>query len=298
MNLTNSEGSRLKSVVNIVVLSLALWGVSRRDINIKETSAFENFIMDTLAPLQRGVSSIHHKISSFFDHYFFNVEASKNNVELKTDIEELKKEIFNLEQIRSENKRLKDLLEFGREVDYKKVLAQVVAWDSSSDFRVIRINKGIKDGVRLQNTVITSSGVVGYIYRVTDHFADILTILDPSNRVDVLIDRTRSMGILEGFSSQKCILKYVTRTDPVKLNDVVITSGLGNIYPRGLKIGIVSKVERESYGITQDIEIQPTIDFSKLEEVAVLVSSEDLIKKKEWQALDAIDNDEDEDGSK
>lgn len=293
MNLNSQEGSRLKSVINIIVLSVALWGLSRRDVNVKESTVFENFLLDTLAPLQRGVSSTHSKIVSFFDHYLFNVNASKQNVVLESNIAELQKEIFNLEQTKSENRRLKDLLEFGEEVSYTKVLAQVVAWDSSSDFRVIRINKGAKDGIRLQSTVVTASGVVGYIYRLTEHFADILTILDPSNRVDVIIDRTRSNGILEGYSGQKCILKYITRTDPVRLNDIVLTSGLGNIYPKGLKIGTVSRVERESYGITQDIEILPTVDFSKLEEVAILISNEDMRKKKEWQALDAIDGEDD-----
>lgn len=293
MNLNSHEGSRLKSVINIIVLSVALWGLSRRDVNVKESTVFENFLLDTLAPLQRGVSSTHSKIVSFFDHYLFNVNASKQNVVLTSNVAELQKEIFNLEQTKSENRRLKDLLEFGEEVSYTKVLAQVVAWDSSSDFRVIRINKGAKDGIRLQSTVVTASGVVGYIYRLTEHFADILTILDPSNRVDVIIDRTRSNGILEGYSGQKCILKYITRTDPVRLNDLVLTSGLGNIYPKGLKIGTVSRVERESYGITQDIEILPTVDFSKLEEVAILISNEDIRKKKEWQALDAIDGEDD-----
>lgn len=291
MNLSSQEGSKFKTVVNIVVLSLALWGLAKRDVDVRDVTVFESFLMDTLAPLQRGVTTTHSKISSFFDDYLFNVNASKRNVILETTVGELQKEIFSLEQIKSENRRLKDLLEFGVEASYTKVLAQVVAWDSSSDFRVIRINKGAKDGIRLQSTVVTASGVVGYIYRLTEHFADILTILDPSNRVDVLIDRTRSNGILEGYSGQKCILKYVTRTDPVRLNDVVLTSGLGNIYPKGLKIGAVSKVERESYGITQDIEIQPSVDFSKLEEVAILISNDDLRKREEWKALDTIDGD-------
>ncbi len=293
MNLSVNEGSRLKSIVNVLVLSLALWGVSKRDVNVKETTIFENIMMDTLAPLQRGVTFTHNKIASFFDHYLFNVNASKINVSLVSQVSELEKEVFNLEQIKDENKRLKDLLEFGEEVSYKKILAQIVAWDSSSDFRVIRINKGSSHGIRLQSTVITANGVVGYIYRLTEHFADILTILDPSNRVDVIVNRTRSNGILEGFAGGKCMMKYVTRTDPVRLNDLVLTSGLGNIYPKGLKVGIVSRVERESYGITQNIVVSPTVDFSKLEEVAVLVSDGNQKKMNEWQALDEADGDDD-----
>lgn len=292
MKVTFNEGSRLKLIVNIIVISLALYGVSKRDVNVKETTFFENFMMDTLAPLQRGVTYMHHQVVSFFDHYVFNVNASRENVLLKSKVGDLQQELFSMEETLAENKRLKSLLQFGEETKRSKILAQVVAWDSSSDFRVLRINKGLADGIKLQSTVVTSSGVVGYIYRLTDHFADILTILDPSNRVDVLINRTRSNGILEGFSGWKCIMKYVTRTDPVKLNDLVITSGLGNIYPKGLKVGIVSKVERESYGIVQDVEVTPTVDFSKLEEVVVLVGEDNLKKKLEWQALDSSEEEQ------
>jgi len=286
MKVALNEGSRLKIVVNIIVISMALYGVSKRDVNVKETTIFENFMMDTLAPLQRGVTFVHHQVVSFFDHYVFNVNASKENITLKSNVGDLKQQIFALEQVQAENKRLKKLLQFGEEIQRKKILAQVVAWDSSSDFRVLRINKGAADGVKLQSTVVTANGVVGYIYRLTDQFADILTILDPNNRVDVLINRTRSNGILEGYSGWKCSMKYVTRTDPVRLNDLVITSGLGNIYPKGLKVGNVSKVERESYGITQSIEVSPTVDFSKLEEVVVLVAEDNVRKKLEWEALD------------
>jgi rod shape-determining protein MreC len=286
MKVALNEGSRLKIIVNVLVISMALYGVSKRDVNVKETTIFENFMMDTLAPLQRGVTFVHNQVVSFFDHYVFNVNASKENITLKTTVGDLKQQIFSMEQVQAENKRLKKLLQFGEELQRKKILAQVVAWDSSSDFRVLRINKGAADGVKLQSTVVTANGVVGYIYRLTDHFADILTILDPNNRVDVLINRTRSNGILEGYSGWKCAMKYVTRTDPVRLNDLVITSGLGNIYPKGLKVGNVSRVERESYGITQKIEVSPTVDFSKLEEVVVLVTDDNVRKKLEWEALD------------
>ncbi|OIQ16846.1 MAG: rod shape-determining protein MreC [Bacteriovorax sp. MedPE-SWde] len=286
MKVALNEGSRLKIIINVLVISMALYGVSKRDVNVKETTIFENFMLDTLAPLQRGVTFVHHQVISFFDHYVTNVNASKENIALKSSVGDLKQHIFSLEQVEAENKRLKKLLQFGEDLQRKKILAQVVAWDSSSDFRVLRINKGHSDGIKLQSTVVTANGVVGYIYRLTDNFADILTILDPNNRVDVLINRTRSNGILEGYSGWRCMMKYVTRTDPVRLNDLVITSGLGNIYPKGLKVGNVSKVERESYGITQNIEVAPTVDFSKLEEVVVLVAEGNQRKKLEWQALD------------
>lgn len=287
MKLIASEGSRTKLIINLVVLSLAFYGVSKRKAPYKEASIFENVMMDTLAPLQRGISSVYKNVASFFEDYMLNVNASKENVELKEKIGSLTQEVFALKQLEQENKRLRQILNFGKKIDHKMISAQVVAWDSSSDFRVIRIDKGHNDGVKLQSTVVTSDGIVGYVYRLTDHFADILTILDPSNRVDVIVSRTRSYGILEGYSGWRTVMKYVVRTDPVRLNDLVITSGLGNIYPKGIPVGMITKIERESYGITQHLEVTPTVDFSRLEEVAVLVPGSEREKKKvEWDALE------------
>ena len=87
----------------------------------------------------------------------------------------LKEKIFAFEELAKENRRLKELLQFEEGLSIKGVLAQVVGWDTSSDFKSLRINRGSKDGLRLQSTVVTAEGVVGYVYRMTDHFSDVLT---------------------------------------------------------------------------------------------------------------------------
>lgn len=280
------ESSKLKLILNILILIISLYGVSKKDLSHEKTTLFDTILINTFAPAQRGVMYVKGSITSFFNHYFFIVNASFENDQFKRKIQELENTIFQLEELRRENKRLKDLLQFGEVISHKKVLAQIVGWDSSGHFKVLRINKGSKDGIKLKSTVVTNGGLVGYIYRLTDHFSDILTILDQNNRVDVIVLRTRSHGILEGFSSTHCIMKYVTRTEPVNINDQVITAGLGNIYPKGLKIGKITKIERESYGITQLIEVTPSVDFRKLEEVIVLVSPENEEKLPDIKTLD------------
>lgn len=287
MKLSESGSQRLKIAVNIVVLSVALYGVSRRSFTLRETSTFERAMIDFLvAPMQRGVSMIHGRFSDLTDHYVFNVGASKENGELKKELASLEEKVFSLGEVERENERLKSLLAFSGTSDTKRILAQIVSYDANSDFRVLRINKGADDGIKLQSTVVTADGVVGYIYRLTDHFADILTIIDTNNRVDVLIQRTRSHGIVEGYRSNKCVMKYVSQTDPIILGDEVITSGLGNVYPKGIRVGTVSRIERESYGITQQIEVTPAVNFATLEEVVVLTSENDDLRRLEWQALD------------
>jgi len=99
----------------------------------------------------------------------------------------------------------------------------------------------------------------------------------------------RSHGIVEGYNNEKSIMKYISRAEPIILGDKVITSGLGNIYPKGVKVGTVSRIESESYGITQNVEISPAVDFGRLEEVVILLSNENDQKRREWEALDQMD---------
>ncbi|MCK5882782.1 MAG: rod shape-determining protein MreC [Bacteriovoracaceae bacterium] len=286
MRILEDENYRWKVAINVVVLGFSLFCVSRERPPFDETSAFERFMIDSLAPVQTGVSSMKRGAGSFFDDYVANLNASQKNRDLTKEIANLQSELFRFTEVAKENARLKELLQFGQEIKRKRVLAQIVAWDASSNFKSLRINKGASDGILLQSTVVTSEGLVGYVYRLTEHFADIVTILDANTRIDGIVERTRSHGIIEGMSKQRCSMKYVTRTEPVELNDLVLTSGLGNVFPKGIRVGYVAQIERESYGISQNIEIVPSVNFSRLEEVIVLVSPGNSKKIKEWEALD------------
>lgn len=268
-----SDQFKLKIVLHVIVFAFSLYNIINSGRDVQNVSFFQRIIIDTTAPIQKGIVSLKQSVSKFTHHYVLIVNASKENEILKKQVAELESQLFEMEELKRENDRLKKLLQFGEEVRRKKVLAQVIGWDSNSDFKVLRINKGKSDGINLKSTVVTANGVVGYIYRVTNSYSDILTILDPNNRVDSIVARARSHGIVQGYNGPVCLMKYVTRTEPVLLNDVVMTSGLGDIYPKGLKIGTITRIERESYGITQFIEIMPSVDFSKIEEVIVLIDS-------------------------
>lgn len=269
-----SESSRLKLINNAIVLVFALIGAAQHRYDVNEVSTFEGVMLEAFAPIQRGTLSLKERVSYFFDHYVMIVNTSKNNAKLVKQVQSLENTIFELKEVQKENERLKQLLQFGKDIDRQKVLAQVVGWDSSNEFKVLRINKGSNDGLKLLSPVITLNGLVGYVYRLSNNYSDILTILDQNNRVDSIIESTRSHGIVEGVSQFKCRLKYVIRTEEVKVGDDVLTAGLGNIYPKGIKIGTISDIDKEKFGITQSIEVTPAVDFNRLEEVVVLIPNE------------------------
>ncbi len=265
--------NRLKLLLHVAVLLFSLIGIVRRDKISDETSLFERLMIDTVAPIQESIITIRDKTNYFFDNYIYLVNVKKNSSVLETEVSELQAKIFNLKELEKENLRLKSLLKFSEEFSYDRVLARVIGWDSNSDIRVIRINKGSNDGIYPEAPVVAADGVVGYVFRVTENYSDIMTILNQENRVDAIVSRTRSHGIVEGYSNGKCIMKYVTRSEPIENGDYVMTSGLGKVYPKGLRIGQVTRIERESYGIVQFVEIAPGVDFGKLEEVIILLVS-------------------------
>lgn len=276
-NLVN-ETSRLKLINNVVVLAIALLGASRQNFELNSVSFFEATMIEAFAPIQRSTLTVKEKISYFFDHYVMIVNTSKQNEKLKNQVSTLENRIFVLEEVEKENERLKKLLEFGKDIERKKVLAQVVGWDASNEFKVLRINKGKNDGLKLLSPVITMNGLVGYVYRLSNNYSDILTILDQNNRVDAIVESTRSHGVVEGISQYRCRLKYVIRTEVVNNGDIVLTAGLGDIYPKGIKIGTISNVDKQNFGITQSIEITPAVDFHRLEEVLVLIDDNSNFK--------------------
>ncbi len=271
----NFDSSRWKLFNNLAVVCLSLYGFSIQNYQVSEVSFFQKVVIETLAPVQRGTVSIKEQIAYTFDHYIQIVNTSKKNVELLKEVDTLRSQVFSLEEVKKENERLKQLLEFGKDIPRKKVLAQIVSWDASNEFKVLRINKGSNDGLKLMAPVITMTGLVGYVYQVSPNFADILTVLDQNNRVDAIISKTRTHGIVEGSSAFYCQLKYVSRTEKVEIGDEIITAGLGEIYPKGIKIGRISQIDKESFGITQSITILPSVDFKKLEEVVVLIEGDD-----------------------
>ena len=262
--------NRLRAIMYLLVISLSLVDIMHQKGLSQKTSWFKRTMIDLVGPLQSAIFYTKRKITHFTHSYFALVGVKQENRQLKQQIIDLKHHIFQLKELRRENQRLKDLLKFGEELQYKKILARVIGWDASSHIRLIRVNRGTKNGVQRESPVIASEGLVGHVYQVSDHFSDIMTIINQSNRVDGIVVRTRSHGIIEGHSNGKCIMKYVTRSEPVELNDQIVTSGLGSIYPKGLRVGKISKIERESYGITQFVEVEPDIDFGKLEEVIIL----------------------------
>jgi len=232
------------------------------------TTWIDSGIISITGALQSGVSGIAQGVKGVVDHYFLLVDAKKRNEELESEVSALRSKVVSQEEILLENKRLQEQLSLKAKEKETLLAAKVVAHDVSPDFLGIRIDRGLSHGVQLGMGVIHTNGVVGRIHRVTPSYADVITVLDPSSNMDVIIQRSRARGILSGQSkSLTGKLKYVDRLEDVKVDDLLVSTDFGHIFPKGMMVGTVTGVSPNSNGILQSISVKSAVDIYRVEEV-------------------------------
>jgi len=231
---------------------------------------YDRMIIALTAPIQTAMNWLLEQATATVENYIYLWHAHRDNLALQEENRKLLNTIANLRETQQENIRLRKLLNFEDKFKFQTTVARVIAKDVTNEFRSIRISKGENSGIKRNMAVVTEEGIVGRILRTTEKTADIVTILDPMSEVDVIDERSRARGIVEGLTEEICQLKYTVRTDDIQTNDILVSSGLGGIFPKGVVVGTVSKVNKKPFGISQDVEVQPSVDFTKLEEVLVI----------------------------
>lgn len=210
---------------------------------------------------------------SVVDSYIALAGAKSDNVQLKAQIEQLERELLAREEMRLENERLRALLGLAEQQKLQGMSAAVVGSTPSGWVHGIVINRGSSHGVLPGMAVVSAQGVVGQVVSSAPHAAHVLLVTDHSSGVDALVQDGRVRGIVGGIGAKKCVLRYVRKEEQVKVGDVVITSGMDRVYPKGLKVGRISAVEESGGALFKEISVSPAVDFSKLEEVLVVTTS-------------------------
>ena len=254
----------LASVSNCSLTS-ALRCAVRRKVSLPERA-----LLQISLPVQQRAQRALLWVRGVGEQYIFLTQVQQENQDLKRTASALREENNRLKEALWTEERLKKLSYLQYQYASVSRVAQIFARDPSSWFKTVLVNKGEKDGVAKDMAVVTSDGVVGRVIEVSLHTAKVLLITDPNSAMDVIVQRSRTQGIMEGKVEEVCVLKYVQKNEDVQVGDKVITSGLGGIFPKGLMTGTVTRVERKRPGIFQYIEVTPSVDFSRLEEVLIL----------------------------
>jgi rod shape-determining protein MreC len=222
----------------------------------------------SFAEVQRGTSATFDGVRNFWSGYIDLRRVHGENAVLKQELQALQ---VRLQEERAQAQRtdnLRQLLELRERANLETTAAEVIA-ASSTEFRTITIDKGTGDGLQPDMAVISPAGVVGRVILPSGRASKVQLLIDSNAAAGALIERTRVQGVVEGFGDGSLHMSFVPGTADVKPGDLVVTSGIDGIYPKGFVIGTIEQVEGGTGGYHQ-ITVRPAVDFTRLEEVLVV----------------------------
>ena len=268
-------------------VSFALMGFSQSRVTVK----FKSVAYAVAFPFQySGVKSITF-VKDFFSSLKNNKYLKKELAATRHMLEEYERTQHEFEEMKRENERLRNLIGIQSELEYETVIAEVVAKSPQNLYKTIIVNRGKESGIERWMPVVAyqdgTKCVVGKVIDVQPFSARIQPLIDQSNYIGAMLKATRYSGLLVGQSpvSEQCLLQYIDRRADISYGDVVVTSGMGGIFPKGIPIGEVVSVSKKTYGIFQDAMVRPTVDFGRLEEVYIITKrvTEDYFSEKEFR---------------
>jgi rod shape-determining protein MreC len=258
----------------VIILSISLIMLSYNFKNAPNSGFVRKIVLEIAAPVQHVLNASARSVGDAWSRYIFLVGLEDENKNLKKKINELKADLILYQEGYLEAERLKKLLSIKDDYEYHLVSVRVIGREQAALSKTILINKGSAQGLRVGMPVLAEPGLIGRIIDISWHAAKVLLLIDESSNIDAIVQRSRVQGIINGAGSRGCIMKYVSKAQDVKESDIIVSSGLGGVFPKGLMLGVVSAVDRQESGLFLKIKIAPSIDFSKLEEVSVLASDD------------------------
>ncbi len=258
------------TILFVLLLSIALTTLFSQKEEKSEAPLLQKSQLEVVGPFQKGSVKSIHSSKGIWEKYLYLVNLKEENRLLREIIEELKQERLQLLEERAENYRLRPLLGFKKKIEKPLLPAEIIGKDLSGWFQTFVIDRGGRDGIEEGMAVLSIQGIVGQVMEVSKSFARVLLITDPNSAVATLTQTTRARGIVEGNGQDRCRLKYLHQSESIQQGELILSSGLDGVYPKGLAVGIVSWAEKKEAEIFQEVEIIPSVDFRKLEEVMVL----------------------------
>lgn len=263
---------RRPTLLLIVVLSLLfiLMSSSSRTRYVGETrTLFERTVMTIFSPVPRAVNWFGSTTSDMYHGYLDMRRAVAENVQLRRELASLTVRNLELRRSGSDLQRLRSLLDYSEQLPLRTTMAQTIMLDMSSRFKSIIIDRGSRDGVQVNDTIVNADGLIGRVVLTTNDMAKVQLVVDGNCAVGCLLERTRRQGVLRGDGAGGARLFDIPSPADVQIGDKVQTAGIDGIYPKGLPVGIVDHVEK-GQDLFKTIHVKPAVDFESVEEVIVV----------------------------
>ena len=243
-----------------------------------ETPAANKGIGLILSPFQNAVSWVGDKIVFVKTTVDDIMNVHEQNEALQAEVKELRAKNLAANEFEAENQRLRALLGYKESAtQFDLVAARVIGREAASWSSTIVINRGSMDGIANDMAFVTAMGLVGHISEAGLNSSKVQLILDPRSSVGTLIQRpeSRVAGIVEGDINDPTMPRMVNipKNSDVIVGDVVVTSGFGGVYPKGIVVGKIKDIQNEESGLLKYGVVETTVNFQKLEDVAIIVQS-------------------------
>ena len=233
-----------------------------------------NAIGTVVSPVQSVISSAYNATKNFVGNIFSADQTAKENKKLKEKVVSLEEELRMLDGYKVENERLRNMIELKEtRTDFNSIGANVIGKKTDEESSIITLDKGTKDGVKINSVVFVSEGLVGVVCEVNMNFCKVRTIFDAESSVSAICLRSGDMGIAEPVEHKttggKCYLNYIDRSSKTVIGDTIETSGTGGIFPRGLVIGKVTEIKEDSRNLTLRAVLETEVDVNRLDSVLI-----------------------------
>jgi rod shape-determining protein MreC len=237
----------------------------------RSANIVERGVMVAFEPVMKPAA----RVSGFFEDawadYLNLVGVRQENLRMRDEIRGLNARIVAAGEMVLANQRLEKLLDMKNAIRESSLTVSVVGEDLSSWFSTVVIDRGSSSGIAEGMPVVAADGVVGQIVKVASTTSRVLLLTDHTSGIAATIQRSRARGVVKGKGEGLCSLEFTTREEDVKVGDMVITSGIGGVFLKGIPIGEVTMVKRGEYGIFQTVTIRPLVNISHLEEALVVL---------------------------
>lgn len=270
MNFFTFDLRKVFLVITLIVLPLIAVNMQRKsekELWFTRPFTFAGGLM------QSGFASFSSGVRGTTSMYLDLIGVKTENSALKQRLSEMDAQLTTVTELKLENERFAQLLGFKQTTNMELMAARVIASDLLPDHQSITVDKGLSHGVKKNMAVLTTGGVIGYTFRVENESSQILLLTDRFAVIDAIVQRSRARGLVEGVSSGNARLRHLKRSDDVKVGDLIVTSGLFNIFPKGFPIGTVTSIDKSLYGMTQDVEIKPAVEAYNLEELFIVMNA-------------------------
>ena len=266
LDIRQRSGSLFLAVTLGHILLISAQVNSKSGVPVIESVTFGIF-SEVQRGLSGGISGIRHVWSGYIGLRHLKVE----NDALKRDLAIAQVAVQEQRALADRTRGLERLLDLREHLKLRTVAAEIIGAAATPDFRTLTIDKGTRDGVRSDMAVIAPAGVVGRLVVPSLRSAKVQLLIDRNAAAGAIVERTRAQGVVVGGGDDRLRMEYVSEVFDIIVGDVVVTSGIDGIYPKGFIIGRVEAVDRAG-GAYKRITIKPAVDFSALEEVLVVLT--------------------------